>query len=97
MTLEVQVGHSVVEEKAREREAQDRIWKGLWPLPVSLPPLSSPLQSLHTETSRLTSNGELQAHMLGPIGCGGGGEYVCDKGDLSWVAEMISRHVFCRS
>ena len=31
-----------------------------------------------------------------PTGCRLGGESGYDKGDISWLAEMISRHVFCR-
>lgn len=91
MTLEARVRNSMMEETA----PRERPGPGSWPLPDNLSPSPSPSPTSAIPGLRDLSSGSNWG-TPGPQGAGVGGESGYDKGDISWLAEMISRHVFCR-
>lgn len=91
MTLEARVRNSMMEETA----PRERPGPGSWPLPDNLSSSPSPSPTSAIPGLRDLSSGSNWG-TPGPQGAGVGGESGYDKGDISWLAEMISRHVFCR-
>ena len=81
----------MMEETAQERQTRARPLAAARQLiTLSLPQPTSAIPGLR-DLSSGSSWGT-----PGPRGAGVGGESGYDKGDISWLAEMISRPVFCR-
>ena len=89
----------MMEETAQERQTRARpLAAARQIITLSLPQPTSAIPGLRPD--KLSPSPSLSSGSSwgtpGPRGAGVEGESGYDKGDISWLAEMISRHVFCR-